>query len=72
MTFSLTGGTTAVSFSASGAEVLWAIPNPGFALQIKPESPGFKVEFSADDHRSRVDVWWSGGPQHEIREEPRS
>ncbi len=70
-TFTLTGGTAAISFSASGVEVLWATPNPGFRVVIELESPGIKVEFRADHHRSRVDAWWSGGPQHSIREEPR-
>jgi hypothetical protein len=71
LTFNLTGGSTAVSFSANGVQVLWATPNPGFDVKIEPESPGFKVEFRSDSHRSRVDVWWSGGPQHSIREEPK-
>jgi hypothetical protein len=65
----LTGGTTAISFSASGVDVLWATPNPGFDVSIEAESPGLKVEFRAEHHRSRVDAWWSGGPQHSIREE---
>ena len=70
-TFTLTGGTAAISFSATGVQVLWATPNPGFEVRIEPESSGIKVEFRADHHRSRVDAWWSGGPQHSIREEPR-
>ena len=70
-TFSLTGGTAAISFSSSGVQVLWATPNPGFDVSIEPESPGVKVEFRADHHRSRLDAWWSGGPQNRIREEPR-
>jgi hypothetical protein len=69
-TFALTGGTTAISFSPSGVTVLWATPNPGFDVKIEPESSGIKVEFRADNHRSRIDAWWSGGPRHEIREEP--
>jgi hypothetical protein len=68
-TFVLVGGTAAVSFSPSGAEVLWATPNAGFGVTIEPESPGFKVEFRSDDHRSRIDLWWAGGPHHDIREE---
>ncbi len=70
-TFTVTGGTAAISFSVSGVEVLWATPNPGFDVNIEAESPGTKVEFRAEHHRSRLDVWWSGGPQHDIREEPR-
>jgi hypothetical protein len=67
--FNLVGGSTAISFSATGVTVLWANPNPGFDVDIEPESPGWKVEFRSDTHRSRIDVWWSGGPRHEIREE---
>ncbi len=70
-TFQLVGGTTAVSFSAGEVRVLWATPNPGFEVRVEPESPGMKVEFRADHHESRIDVWWSGGPQHDIRERER-
>lgn len=66
--FNLQGGSTAISFSPSGVEVLWATPNDGYNVKIEPEYPGLKVEFRSDAHRSRVDAWWNGGPQHEIRE----
>ena len=68
ITFTLTGGTTAISFSASGVTVLWATPNPGFDVKIEPESPGWKVEFRSDTHRSRIDAWWNGGPVTDIEE----
>lgn len=68
--FTLTGGTTAVDFSPNGVDVVYATANPGYDVTIEDESPGLKVEFRSDDHRSRVDVWWDGGPRHEIREEP--
>lgn len=68
-TFSLTGGATAIKFSPSSTKVLWATPNPGYEVRIEPESEGVKVEFRSDDHRSRIDAWWDGGPRHEIREE---
>ncbi len=70
-TFQLVGGTTAISFSASEVKVLWATPDPGYEVDIEPESPGIKVRFRSDVHESRVDAWWSGGPRHEIREEAR-
>ncbi|HEC10555.1 MAG TPA: hypothetical protein ENI86_13490 [Acidimicrobiales bacterium] len=57
-----------MSFSPSGVQVLWASPNPGYTVKIEPESPGMKVEFRSDAHRSRIDVWWSGGPQFSIDE----
>ena len=69
LTFQLVGGSTAISFSPAGVDVLWASPNPGFEVKIEPESPGTKVEFRSDNHRSRVDAWWADGPRHEIREE---
>lgn len=70
LTFALTGGTTAISFSSAGVEVLWATPNPGFDVRIDPGGSSVRVEFRGDDHRSRIDAWWAGAPQHEIREEP--
>lgn len=70
LTFQLVGGTTAISFSPAGVDVLWASPNPGFDVKIEPEAAGLKVEFRSDTHRSRVDAWWDGGPNHEIREDP--
>ncbi|MDH3753459.1 MAG: hypothetical protein OEU32_06255, partial [Acidimicrobiia bacterium] len=70
LTFNLVGGSTAISFSASGVQVLWATPNPGFGVEIEPESPGIKVQFESEGHKSRIEAWWSAGPQHEIREEP--
>jgi hypothetical protein len=69
-TYALVGGTAAVSFSADGVVVLWATPNPGFTVKVESASPGLKVEFRADHHRSRVDVWWATGARHTIREEP--
>ena len=30
---------------------------------------GARVEFESEDHRSRVDGWWAGGPQDEVRED---
>lgn len=68
-TFTLIGGTTSIRFSPSETKVLWATPNPGYEVRIEPESPGIKVEFRSDDHRSRIDAWWNGGPRHEIRED---
>lgn len=69
-TFVLIGGTTEVRYAGGDVTVLWATPNPGFTVTIEPESPGWKVDFRSDDHRSRLDVWWSGGPQHSIEEKP--
>lgn len=71
LTFNLVGGSTQISFSPSAVTVLWATPNPGFEVEIEPETPGIKVEFEADHHESRVDAWWSDGPEYDIREKPK-
>jgi len=68
-TYNLVGGITAISFSSTSVEVLWATPNPGFEVDIDAESTTVRVEFEADNHLSRVDAWWSNGPQRDIREE---
>lgn len=71
VTFSLTGGTAVISFSPSTVRLVSAVANPGFDVSVEPESPGIKVEFRADHHRSRVDAWWADGPRSDIREKPR-
>lgn len=70
--YTLVGGSVALRFSPAGVTVLWATPNAGFEAQpIEPEhGNGVKVEFRSETHRSRVDGWWDGGPQDEVREEP--
>ncbi|MDW3179274.1 MAG: hypothetical protein R8J94_17900 [Acidimicrobiia bacterium] len=68
-TFNLVGGTTAISFSSTAVEVLWATPNPGFDVEIKPGSSSVRVEFESNEHKSRIDAWWSDGPQQAIRED---
>ena len=69
-TYNLVGGSTALRFSPSGVTVVWANPNPGFEVESEPENGnGVKVEFRGEEHRSRVDGWWDGGPQERVREE---
>ncbi|HVM08484.1 MAG TPA: hypothetical protein VM345_08485 [Acidimicrobiales bacterium] len=71
-TYNLTGGSVALRFAPDGVSVVWATPNSGFVVEVEPEHVnGVKVEFESDAHRSRVDGWWSGGPQERVREEPR-
>ena len=57
-----------MSFSPSGASVLWASPNPGFDVDID-HGASSRVRFESDDHKTRIDLWWAAGPQHAIREE---
>lgn len=67
-TFTLTGGSAAISFSASGLKLLWATANPDFGVIIEDQSQGLKIEFRSPNHRSRLDVWWENGPAHDIEE----
>ena len=69
-TYNLVGGTASLRFTPSGVTVDYATPKAGFTVEIEPENGnGVKVEFRSDDHRSRVDGWWDGGPRERIREE---
>ena len=67
-TYNLQGGSTAISFAPGNVSVVWANPNPGYTVKIENESPGIKVEFESDEHESRIDAWWDGGPRERIRE----
>lgn len=70
-TYDLVGGTATLRFSAEGVTVVVATPKAGFSVDVsESHGDGARVEFeSDDDHRSRVDAWWDGGPQDEVREE---
>jgi len=68
--YELIGGTATLRFSASGVTVVVATPKPGFTVDIgESHSGGVRVEFENDDHRSRLDGWWDGGLQEEVRED---
>jgi hypothetical protein len=70
-TYNLVGGSAALSFSPGGVSVVFATPEPGFEVDVEPQNGnGVRVEFESEDHRSRVDAWWEGGPQERVREEP--
>lgn len=70
-TYPLVGGTATLRFTEAGVAVVTATPNPGFSVDVEPEhGNGVQVEFESEDHESRVDGWWSGGPQDRVREEP--
>ena len=69
-TYDMVGGTATLRFSAAGVTVLTATPKPGFSVDTSStHGNGVRVEFESDDHRSRVDAWWDGGPQDEVRED---
>jgi hypothetical protein len=69
-TYPLVGGTATLRFSADGVDVVVATPNAGYSVEFSDtHSNGVRVEFDSDGHRSRVEGWWDGGPQDEVREE---
>jgi len=68
--YDLEGGTATLRFSPAGVTVVVASPAPGFTVDVgTSHDGGARVEFESDDHRSRLDGWWDGGPQDEVREE---
>lgn len=70
-TYTLVGGTASLRFEPTGVTVVFANPAQGFDVEIEPEhGNGVRVEFESDDHESRLDGWWDGGPQD--RKEERS
>lgn len=69
-TYKLVGGTATLRFSAERVTVVVATPKAGFSVDVsESHGDGARVEFEGEDHRSRVDAWWDGGPQDEVREE---
>lgn len=71
-TFETTGGTATVRFSVAEVEVLGAVPAAGFTVDLEPEDDGSaRVDFESEEHRSRLRVWWSDGPRHDIEERAR-
>lgn len=69
-TYMLIGGTATLRFTASGVTVVDATPNGGYSVVVEPtHDTGIRVEFRSDEHRSRVEGWWDGGPRDETSEE---
>jgi cytoskeletal protein RodZ len=68
--YDLVGGTVTVRFSPAGVTLVSATPKAGFSVEKgETHSNGIRVEFEGEDHKSRLDAWWDGGPQDEVREE---
>ena len=64
------GGTATLRFCPAGVTVVVATPAPGFTVDIsETHGGGVRVEFESDDHRSRLEGWWDGGPQDEVGED---
>ena len=68
--YDLVGGSATVRFSPSGVTVVVATPAPGFTVDVESaHDGGVRVEFEGEDHESRLDAWWDGGPQDEVSED---
>ena len=68
--YDLVGGSVTLRFEPSGVTVLLATPKAGFSVDVgESHDSGARVEFESDGHKSRLDAWWDGGPQDEVREE---
>ena len=64
------GGNRDTALLPAGVTVLTASPASGFTVEIGDSHGGGKrVEFESEDHRSRLEAWWDGGPQDEVRED---
>ena len=69
-TYSLVGGTVTVEFSSTSVRVIQATPADGFTREVDQEgATQVEVEFRSDDHRSRLEAWWDGGPRSDIDED---
>lgn len=69
-TYNLVGGTATLRFGSTGVTVVAAVPKAGFSVEVsEAHDNGARVEFESEDHRSRVDGWWAGGPREEVRED---
>jgi hypothetical protein len=69
-TYVLTGGTVTVRFAPDAVTVVLATPNPGFGVDAEQRGAvAIRVEFDSEQHRSRLDASWNGGPVDEVREE---
>jgi hypothetical protein len=72
-TYTLVGGTATLRFEAAGVTVVVASPNAGYSVDTEStHDNGVRVEFRSDEHRSRVEGWWDGGPRDEVDESDES
>jgi len=62
-TFTLRGGSAALSCSGSQIALDWATPNQGYWVETETSDGGNTVEvrFRSDTHESRLRAWCSGG-----------
>ena len=67
--YQLNGGSATLRFSPGGVTVVAATPKPGYTAEVEAEGSGVRVEFESEAHKSRLDAWWDGGPQVQVRED---
>ena len=69
-TYNLVGGSATLRFEPSGkVAVIWANPNPGFAVDVdERDGGGVRIRFDGDSHRSELEAWWDGQPRDDVRE----
>jgi hypothetical protein len=72
ITYSLVGGTTAITFSPDGVSVAWATPRAGFDVRVESHGDDARVEFRSETHWSRIDAGWEGAPAVVVSEQPHS
>ena len=57
-------------FSAANVTVVLATPNAGYTTKVDQRgATAVRIEFQGSQHRSRIEVWWDNGPNHDVRED---
>jgi hypothetical protein len=67
--YNLVGGTATIRFTPTSVTVVLTRPRDGFSVRVEQQSPtSVEVRFESDDHESRLEAFWSGGPRDDIEE----
>ena len=68
--YNLIGGSAAVRFENGTVRLLWATPNDGFEVEVRDEdtTDEVEVEFTSEDHTSKLRAWWDDGPEDRVEE----
>jgi hypothetical protein len=68
-TYNAQGGSAAIRFEPGKVTLVWATPNAGFETDVEQSSADhLRVRFRNDDHESRIEARWDGGPVGTIEE----
>ena len=70
-TITAKGGTVAVRYASGRVTLMWARPNDGFEVDVAEDGPdSVEVEFTSDEHRSRIRASYDGDePSHRVEED---